>query len=462
MSTSYTEAQFGSFFDLPAGEDLTSWFTHLCEDQAAAAAFPAPAPAFEAPVAMADRRKRSAEYQLAPEGAEASGVKRQRSPTSSRENSGGSNDGDHEHSSAAAGGRGGGRRLWVKERDHEWWDRMSSPACPEDEFRRAFRMSRATFEAVCEELGAAVAKEHTMLRAAIPVRQRVAVCIWRLATGEPLRLVSKRFGLGISTCHKLVLEVCAAIKAVLMPKAVQWPEAPADVAAQFEAASGIANVVGAMYTTHIPIIAPKANVAAYYNRRHTERNQKTSYSITVQGVVDAAGAFTDVCIGWPGSMSDADVLDRSALYAQRGAAGRLQGQWVVGGAGYPLMDWLLVPYTHQNMTWAQHVFNERVDGVRAVARDAFQRLKARWGCLQKRTEVKLQDLPVVLGACCVLHNICERAGDAVDPENAFQIFDDDMVAENPVRSQAAVTARDEIAHNLLHRNSAAGPGFLLK
>ncbi|MBO8815468.1 hypothetical protein INO90_13910, partial [Staphylococcus aureus] len=73
---------------------------------------------------------------------------------------------------------------------------MSSPACPEDEFRRAFRMSRATFEAVCEELGAAVAKEDTMLRAAIPVRQRVAVCIWRLATGEPLRLVSKRFGLG--------------------------------------------------------------------------------------------------------------------------------------------------------------------------------------------------------------------------------------------------------------------------
>ena len=91
MSISYTEAQLGSFFDLPAGEDLTSWFTHLCEDQAAA--FPAPAPAFEAPAAMADPRKRSAEYQLAPEG-EASGVKRQRSPTSSRENSGGSNDGE--------------------------------------------------------------------------------------------------------------------------------------------------------------------------------------------------------------------------------------------------------------------------------------------------------------------------------------------------------------------------------
>ena len=219
---------------------------------------------------MADPRKRSAEYQPALEG-EAVGVKRWRSPTSSRENSGGSNDGDHEHSSAAAGGRGGGRRLWVKHRDHGWWDRMGSPACPEGEFSRAFRMSRATFEAVCEELGGAVATEDTMLRAAIPVRQRVAVCIWRLATGEPLRLVSKRFGLGISTCHKLVLEVCAAIKSVLMPRFLQWPDdaAAARFKAAFERTSGVPGVVGAMYTTHIPIIAPKISVAAYFNRRHT-------------------------------------------------------------------------------------------------------------------------------------------------------------------------------------------------
>ncbi|KAL6838756.1 hypothetical protein ACP4OV_031470 [Aristida adscensionis] len=478
MSTSYTEAQFGgSFFDFPVGDDLTFLFASLHED--APAALPAAAPAFAAPGGlMADARKRGAGYQL--EQGEASGAKRQRSPTSSRENSGGSYDaaGDQENAlsevsaaaaaAAAAGAgaaaRGGGRRLWVKERDCEWWDRMSGPACTEAEFRRAFRMSKATFEALCEELGAAVAKEDTMLRAAIPVRQRVAVCVWRLATGEPLRLVSKRFGLGISTCHKLVLEVCAAIKAVLMQKSVRWPEAPdaaAAVAAGFQAASGIPNVVGAMYTTHIPIIAPKANVAAYYNRRHTERNQKTSYSITVQGVVDPSGAFTDVCIGWPGSMSDAEVLERSALYMQRGAAGLLQGQWVVGGAGYPLMDWLLVPYTHQNTTWAQHVFNEKVAGVRGVARDAFQRLKSRWGCLQRRTEVKLQDLPVVLGACCVLHNICERAGDAVDDDVAVAIFDDDMVAENPVRSQAASAARDSIAHNLLHSGGGgAGAGFL--
>uniref|UniRef100_A0A1D1ZDL7 Putative nuclease HARBI1 n=1 Tax=Anthurium amnicola TaxID=1678845 RepID=A0A1D1ZDL7_9ARAE len=371
---------------------------------------------------------------------------------------------------AGAGGGGGGapsagpshhhRRLWVKDRSRAWWDRCNHPDFPEEEFRKAFRMGRATFDMICDELGSAVAKEDTMLRAAIPVRQRVAVCIWRLATGEPLRLVSKRFGLGISTCHKLVLEVCAAIKSVLMPKFLQWPpvEAAVDgIKARFEAPSGIPNVVGAMYTTHIPIIAPKISVAAYFNKRHTERNQKTSYSITIQGVVDPDGVFTDVCIGWPGSMSDDQVLEKSALH-QRAASGMLHGQWVVGGSGYPLLDWVLVPYAHQNLTWTQHAFNEKIGEVQRVAREAFARLKGRWKCLQKRTEVKLQDLPGVLGACCVLHNICEMNKEEMDPELNFELVDDEMISDNSIRSMSSMQARESIAHNLLH-HGLAGTAF---
>lgn len=353
------------------------------------------------------------------------------------------------------------RRLWVKDRSRAWWDRCNHPDFPEAEFRRSFRMSRATFEMICDELGSAVAKEDTMLRAAIPVRQRVAVCIWRLATGDPLRLVSKRFGLGISTCHKLVLEVCSAIKTVLMPKFLQWPADEAAVGrikGEFEAISGIPNVVGSMYTTHIPIIAPKISVAAYFNRRHTERNQKTSYSITVQGVVDTRGVFTDVCIGWPGSMPDDQILEKSALY-QRATGGLLNGVWIVGSSGYPLMDWILVPYAQQHLTWTQHAFNEKIGEVQRVAKEAFARLKGRWCCLQKRTEVKLQDLPVVLGACCVLHNICEMRGEAIDPELQFELVDDEMVPENALRSVNSMQARDSIAHNLLH-HGLAGTAFL--
>ncbi|CAI9755728.1 unnamed protein product [Fraxinus pennsylvanica] len=352
------------------------------------------------------------------------------------------------------------RRLWVKHRSKDWWDQCNSPDFPDEEFKKAFRMGKDTFVLICNELSSVVAKENTLLRDAVPVRQRVAVCIWRLATGEPLRLVSKKFGLGISTCHKLVLEVCSAIRNVLMPKYLRWPddEAVNRIKDDFESISGISNVVGSMYTTHMPITAPKASVVAYFNRRHTERNQKSSYSITVQGVVDPRGVFTDVCIGYPGSMPDDHVLEKSTLF-QRANAGFYKGAWIVGGSGYPLMDWVLVPYTQQHLTWTQHAFNEKIGEVQGIAKEAFTRLKRRWGCLQKRTEVKLQDLPVVLGACCVLHNICEMRNEDLDSSLKYEFFDDEMVPEISLRSPNAMKARDSIAHNLLHHNHA-GTSFL--
>ncbi|CAI9765946.1 unnamed protein product [Fraxinus pennsylvanica] len=352
-------------------------------------------------------------------------------------------------------GGGAQRRLWVKNRSNAWWEQVNSPDFPEEEFKRTFRMSKATFDMICEELESVVTKKDTMLRLAIPVRKRVAVCIWRLATGEALREVSKRFGLGISTCHKLVFEVCSAIKSVLMPKFLQWPDENKmkETKEKFEFKSGIPNVGGSIYTTHVPIIAPKNNLSAYFNKRHTERNQKTSYSITVQGVVDSKGVFTDICIGWPGSMTDDQVLEKSALF-QRANRGGMKDVWVAGNSGFPLMDWILVPYTHRNLTWSQHAFNGKIDEVQKVARDAFMRLKARWSCLQRRTEIKLQDLPVVLGACCVLHNICEMRNEQLNPELKFDLFDDEMIAENGVRSVNAMHARDQIAHKLLHHNFA--------
>lgn len=356
---------------------------------------------------------------------------------------------------------GAARRLWVKNRSKAWWELVDSPNFPEEDFKKAFRMSRGTFDMICEELDSAVTKKDTMLRTAIPVRQRVAVCIWRLATGEALREVSKRFGLGISTCHKLVLEVCTAIKRVMMPKFLQWPDERRmnEIKHEFELFSGIPNVGGSVYTSHIPIIAPKERVAAYFNKRHTERNQKTSYSITVQGVVDPKGAFTDICIGYPGSMSDDQVLEKSAL-SQRASRGALRDVWVAGSSSFPLMDWVLVPYTHSNLTWAQHAYNEKIDEVQRVGKEAFMRLKARWNCLQKRTEMKLQDLPVVLGAVCVLHNICEMRNEGLSEELRFQIFDDQIIPDNNVRSVNALHARDQIAHKLLHHQPAA-TDFLL-
>ncbi|XP_043687965.1 protein ANTAGONIST OF LIKE HETEROCHROMATIN PROTEIN 1-like [Telopea speciosissima] len=167
-----------------------------------------------------------------------------------------------------------------------------------------------------------------------------------------------------------------------MPKFLQWSdeETVKKTKEDFESISGIPNVIDSMYTTHIPIIAPKISVSVYFNKRHTERNQKTSYSITVQGVVDQKGVFTGVCIGWPGSLPDDKVLEKSALY-QRTSGGLLKGAWIAGSSDYPLMDGVLVPYTHQHLTWIQHTFNEKIGEIQRITKDSFSRLKGRWSCL---------------------------------------------------------------------------------
>jgi hypothetical protein len=58
----------------------------------------------------------------------------------------------------------------------------------------------------------------------------------------------------------------------------------------------------------------------------------------------------------------------------------------------------------------------------------------------------------------VLHNFCERNGDVLGDElNGFNLEDEEMVLENPVRSATAVVARDAIADNLLHGSTVAAP-----
>jgi hypothetical protein len=65
----------------------------------------------------------------------------------------------------------------------------------------------------------------------------------------------------------------------------------------------------------------------------------------------------------------------------------------------------------------------------------------------------MQDLPRLIAACCVLHGVCERAGEGLDPDlMQYELEDDeDDVAHSAASSStSAVYARDRIAHGLLH------------
>lgn len=82
---------------------------------------------------------------------------------------------------------------WVEVRRETSGFSMSRPPSPG---AATFRMSRPNVDYLYTKLTAAIAKEDAALRAAIPVRQHVVVCVRCLAMGEPLSNRTRCFPAG--------------------------------------------------------------------------------------------------------------------------------------------------------------------------------------------------------------------------------------------------------------------------
>jgi hypothetical protein len=79
-------------------------------------------------------------------------------------------------------------------------------------------MSQATFIYVCDELRSAIEKSNSEMRKAIPMKQRVALILWYLATNTDYRTIGHLFGVSKATVCMVTKEVCGAIVMVLLPR----------------------------------------------------------------------------------------------------------------------------------------------------------------------------------------------------------------------------------------------------
>lgn len=308
---------------------------------------------------------------------------------------------------------------------------MIVPGFTNTQWLENFRMSEETFIYLCNKLRPAMERRDTNFRVCVPLKKRVAIALWKLATGSEYRSVGHLFGASISTVCRCVQEFCAAAETLLIPEQIRFPDQERfkEMAAYIENRWGLPQCIGAIDGSHIPIIAPQDYHCDYFNR-------KGWHSIILQGVVDGKGLFWNVFTGLPGSLHDARVLRLSTLWevASRGnhipastknIAGVNVGYYILGDSAYPLQNWLLKPFIDTGrLTAEQRFYNMKISRARVVVENAFGRLKGRWRCLMKRNDCAVDLVKSMVLTCCALHNLCESHGEAYesawDPPSAAE------------------------------------------
>uniref|UniRef100_A0A8D0CDG2 KRAB domain-containing protein n=1 Tax=Salvator merianae TaxID=96440 RepID=A0A8D0CDG2_SALMN len=307
------------------------------------------------------------------------------------------------------------RRYWVCPKNAVWWENFVTTIWDDDKWHVHFRMSRATFFEIVEQLRPTLQRRRTNMREPISVEKRVAIAIWWLANNAFYRTVAERFGVGRSTVAKIVVEVCLAIELVLLQQTVHLGDVRM-IMDGFENL-GFPHCVGACDRTHINILSPIRQNTDFINR-------KNFFPVILHAMVDHCGRFIDVEIGWSGKKPDASIFRNTALWEAMDTGAFVPGNptvtmhgvqippLVVTYGAYPMRRWLMKPYSGR-LDPKQAYFNYCLSKACNVVERAFEHLKSRWRCLSTTLEVSEENIPSVISACVILHNICESKGHSI-------------------------------------------------
>ena len=74
------------------------------------------------------------------------------------------------------------------------------------------------------------------------------------------------------------------------------------------------------------------------------------------------------------------------------------------------------PYINSGSLSTEKEFNHHLSHARIIVEHAFGLRKGRWRCLRTRLAVSVTEVPELVGACCILHNICQLHGEGFDTQ----------------------------------------------
>ena len=98
------------------------------------------------------------------------------------------------------------RRAWAWPRPQNWLRVLLANRDMDPLWKMHFRVTRPTFDALCDLLRGDLQKQRTRMRSPVSVEVTVGVGLWRLATGDSFKSCGLQFGLGMSTAKTICAE----------------------------------------------------------------------------------------------------------------------------------------------------------------------------------------------------------------------------------------------------------------
>ncbi|GFO30197.1 protein antagonist of like heterochromatin protein 1 [Plakobranchus ocellatus] len=153
-------------------------------------------------------------------------------------------------------------------------------------------------------------------------------------------------------------------------------------------------------------------------------NYKKYFSVVLQGVVDARYRFIAIDVGGYGKQSDGGTFQSSDFYraliekklvlpkpAPLPESNVVAPYVFVADDAYPLLPFLMKPYSGSNLPLAQDCFNKRLSRCRKVVECAFGILNSKWCILSKCIDTNINLADSIIKCVCILHNtIIDKEG----------------------------------------------------
>ena len=233
-----------------------------------------------------------------------------------------------------------------------------------------------------------------------------------LSTGMAFRALSFSYRISHVTIRKIVTEVCEEIWNCFHEKHMSFPstEHLKSVAEDFFKKWNFPNCVGTIDGKHIRIKCPKNSGSIYYN-------YKQFFSIVLQGIADANYKFITIDVGAYGKQSDGGIFSLSNVYKcletntfnmpniECIPSTDISVPFVLlGDDAYPLKPYLLKPYSRQNLTEEERIFNYRLSRARRCIECAFGMLVAKWRCLKTELQINPENVDIVVK--CIQYVSC--------------------------------------------------------